>query len=164
MIEFDWARIVVLLVACQRIGELLLARRNTAVLLAEGAIEHGGRHYPAIVALHVAWLVVLAVGAPGPVSVSWVLVFLALQLGRLWVLATLGRYWTTRIIRQPGAPLMATGPYRYVRHPNYLIVALEVPVLPMALGMPIAAACFGAANLAVLWWRIRVEERALGLR
>ena len=160
----DAARLVVLLVALQRLGELLLARRNTARLLAEGAVEHASAHYPVIVALHAAWLVTLAVAAPGPVGPWWLAAFLVLQAGRVWVLASLGRYWTTRIVTLPTAPLVRRGPYRWISHPNYLVVALEIPVLALALGLPWAALGFGAANAAVLAWRIRAEDRALAAR
>ncbi len=162
--EPDPARIVVGLVALQRLAELLIARRNTARLLAEGAVEHGRRHYPLIVALHAAWLAALAVMAAGPVDPWWLLLFLMLQAGRVWVLASLGRYWTTRVVTLPAAPLVRHGPYRWIRHPNYLVVALEVPVLGLALGLPWVALGFGLANLAALAWRIRVEDRALAVR
>lgn len=160
----DAARLVVLLVALQRLGELVLARRNTTRLLAEGAVEHASAHYPVIVALHAAWLVTLAVAAPGPVDPWWLAAFLVLQAGRVWVLASLGRYWTTRIVTLPRAPLVRRGPYRWISHPNYLVVALEIPVLALALGLPWAALGFGAANAAVLAWRIRAEDRALAAR
>lgn len=162
--DLDPARIVVILVAVQRLGELVLARRNTARLLAEGGVEHGAAHYPLLVALHAVWLAVLAVAAPGPVASGWLVLFVILQLGRVWVLVSLGRYWTTRIITLPSAPLVRRGPYRWLRHPNYLVVALEIPVLPLALGLPLAALGFGLANLAVLAWRIRAEEQALADR
>ena len=162
--DLDAARIVVALVAVQRLGELVLARRNTARLLAEGGVEHGRAHYPAIVALHAAWLAVLAMQAEGAVAPWWLAVFLVLQAGRVWVLATLGQFWSTRIVTLPAAPLVRRGPYRWVRHPNYLVVALEIPVLALALGLPWAALGFGLANAAVLAWRIRVEDRALAVR
>lgn len=162
--ELDAARIVVVLVALQRLGELVLARRNTARLLAEGAVEHGRSHYPVIVALHTAWLAFLAVQAEGPVEPWWLAAFLVLQAGRVWVLASLGRYWTTRIVTRPTVPLVRRGPYRWVRHPNYLVVALEIPVLALALDLPWAALGFGLANAVVLAWRIRIEDRALAVR
>lgn len=160
----DAARLVVLLVAVQRLGELVVAQRNTARLLAEGGVEHGRRHYPVIVALHAVWLITLAIMAPGPVDSWWLAVFVVLQLGRVWVLASLGRYWTTRIITLPQAPLVRRGPYRWVSHPNYLVVALEIPVLALAFSLPWPALGFGLANLAVLFWRIRIENRALDPR
>lgn len=162
--ELDAARLVILLVAAQRLAELVLARRNTARLMAEGAVEHGGRHYPLIVALHAGWLLALAVRAPGGVDPALLAVFLVLQAARVWVLASLGRYWTTRIVTLPQAPLVRRGPYRWVRHPNYLVVALEIPVLALALGLPWEALGFGLANLALLAWRIRIEDRTLAVR
>lgn len=162
--DFDAARLVVALVAVQRLGELVLARRNTARLLAAGAVEHGRGHYPVIVALHAAWLGWLAWHAPGPVAPSWLAAFLMLQAGRVWVLAALGPLWTTRIITLPGLPLSRRGPYRWVRHPNYLVVVLEIPVLALALGDPGAAAGFGLANAAVVAWRVRVEDRVIADR
>lgn len=163
-VDLDAARLVILLVALQRLAELVLARRNTARLLAEGAVEHGAGHYPAIVALHAAWLLALGLRAPGPVDPWWLAGFLVLQAGRVWVLASLGRYWTTRIITLPQAPLVRRGPYRCLRHPNYLVVVLEIPVLALALGLPWDALGFGLANAALLAWRIRAEERALAGR
>ncbi len=84
-----------------------------------------------------------------------------LQLVRLWVIASLGPHWTTRVIVQPGAPLVTRGPYRFLRHPNYAVVALEIPVLPLAFGAWRIALGFGLVNLALLAHRIRVEDRAL---
>jgi len=100
--------------------------------------------------------------APSP-PVPWFLLggFVALQAARLWVIATLGPYWTTRIITVPDAPLIAGGPFRFVRHPNYVVVALEIPLVPLVLGLEWVALIFGAANLALLAYRIRVEDRVL---
>ncbi|MEQ8395294.1 isoprenylcysteine carboxylmethyltransferase family protein [Thalassobaculum sp.] len=161
---FDAARLVVALVAVQRLAELVLAHRNTTRLLAEGGVEHGRRHYPVIVVLHALWLGALAAMAPGSVQVWWLAAFVALQAGRVWVLCSLGRYWTTRIITVPEAPLVRRGPYRWISHPNYLVVALEIPVLALALDLPWAAFGFGIANVMVLWWRVRVENRVLEAR
>ena len=153
-------------VACVRLGELWLARRNTRALLAAGAVERGSGHYPAIVALHASWLAAIAIFVPGTASVSWPLigVFLGLQCLRVWVLASLGRFWTTRIITLPGAPLVRRGAYRYVRHPNYLLVAAEIAVLPLAFGAWTIALIFTALNAGVLAWRIRLENEALADR
>ncbi|NQW12528.1 MAG: hypothetical protein HQ481_21900 [Alphaproteobacteria bacterium] len=158
---WDLARLIIVLVALQRLGELVLARRNTARLLAAGAVEHGAGHYPVMVTLHLAWLAALLWLAPGPVTWGWIAVFVVLQAARVWVIATLGPRWTTRIIAVPGASLVRSGPYRFLRHPNYVIVALEIPILPLALDLPWAALVFGVANLAVLAWRIRTEDAAL---
>ncbi len=143
-------------------GELWLARRNTAALMAKGAFEAAPGHYPLIVLLHAAWLAGLwAIGWANPVDPAWLTVFLILQLCRVWVLLTLGRRWTTRIIVLPDAPLVAAGPYRFVSHPNYLVVIGEIAVLPLCLGLMWYALAFSAANLAVLAIRIRAENESL---
>jgi methyltransferase len=159
-------RLVLLLVAICRILELLYARHNTQRLLAAGAREVGRAHYPVIVLLHAAWFVAMLATIPAetPPRWFWLGLFLVLQAGRVWVLLTLGRYWTTRIITVPGAPLVQAGPYKFVRHPNYLIVELEIVALPLAFGAPLLALVFGLANAAVLWWRIKIENDALNSR
>ncbi|HZS85026.1 MAG TPA: isoprenylcysteine carboxylmethyltransferase family protein [Stellaceae bacterium] len=153
-------------VALQRLGELGWATRNTRALRRCGAEEHGRAHYPAIIALHVGWLAALFLGAAPETAIRWppLAAFLALQGLRLWAIAALGPYWTTRVITLPQAPLVRRGPYRYLRHPNYLVVALEVPLLSLALGAWRTALLFTPLNLLALAWRIRVEERALAGR
>jgi methyltransferase len=156
-------QLLILLVALQRLGELVHARRNDRRLRAAGGVEYGAGHYPVLVGLHTAWLVALFVTVPAdaPVLVAPLVVYLLLQALRVWTLASLGGFWTTRVIVVPGTGLVRRGPYRFVRHPNYLIVALEIPALPLVFGAWPLALGFGLANLAVLVWRIRVEERAL---
>lgn len=150
------------LVTLQRLGELLLARRNTAALLARGGYEAGREHYPLIVAVHASWLTALWWLAPGRPVIWWAVgLYLLLQGARLWVLATLGRRWTTRIILLPGAPLVTGGPYRFLRHPNYAVVAAEIALLPLAFGLWRVALLFTLLNAAVLAIRIRAEDRAL---
>jgi methyltransferase len=156
------AVIVLALVTLQRLGELVIAKRNTRALLARGAYEASPGHYPLIVAVHAGWLLTLFWLAPGK-AISWPLlgIFLLLQLARLWVLASLGVRWTTRIIVLPGAPLVAKGPFRFLRHPNYAIVAAEILVLPLAFGLWQVALIFSGLNAAVLAIRIKAEEKAL---
>lgn len=153
------------LVTLQRLGELVLSRRNTERLLAQGAREVSPGHYPLVVALHAAWLVglwYLAVwGADVDVSAGWLAVFVVLQGLRVWVIATLGPRWTTRIIVLPAAPLVREGPYRLVSHPNYCIVATEILVLPLCFGLVWYGIAFSGLNAVVLWIRIRAEEAAL---
>jgi len=150
------------LVTLQRLGELVLARRNTRRLLARGAVEIGAGHYPAVVALHAAWLAGLWLLAWNrPADLFWLAVFIVLQGLRIWVLATLGDRWTTRIIVLPGAPLVKKGPYRFTSHPNYMVVAAEIAVLPLVFGLWTYAVVFFALNAAVLWVRIGAEARAL---
>jgi methyltransferase len=149
----SFAAVILALVTLQRIGELVLSRYNTGKLTARGAIEIGANHYPLVVAVHAAWLIALSALA----------LFVVLQGVRLWILATLGSRWTTRIIVLPGEPLVASGPYRYFSHPNYAVVAAEIVLLPLALHLSWLALIFTALNAAVLVIRIRVEARALSI-
>lgn len=150
------------LVTLQRLAELLWSRANAARLRARGGIEVGQGHYGPLIGLHVAWLAGLWWLAPGrPADPAWLAAYLVLQAGRFWVLWTLGRRWTTRVIVLPAAPLIRTGPYRWIDHPNYLVLAAEVAVLPLAFGLWAYAAAFSAANAAMLWLRLRAERAAL---
>ena len=145
----------------QRLGELVLARRNTAALLARGAVEHAPGHYPLIVALHTAWIVALVVfGWNNPLHLGWLSVFALLQVFRVWILASLGPRWTTRIIVLD-EPLVARGPFRLMRHPNYALVVAEIAVAPLVLGLPWVALVFSILNAAMLTVRIRAENAAL---
>jgi methyltransferase len=153
---------VLAFVTLQRLAELVLARRHTGLLLAKGAVEVAPGHYPAMVALHSAWLLGLWLLAPmRQVDIALLAAFGVLQVGRVWVLLTLGERWTTRIIVLPGAPLVRSGPYRFVSHPNYWIVAGEILVLPLAFGLVAFALAFSALNALMLWVRIRAENAAL---
>lgn len=156
--------IILALVTLQRLAELFVARRNTRALLARGAYEVAPGHYPLIVAVHSLWLAALWWLAPGR-PVSWLLIelYILLQIGRLWVLATLGSRWTTRIIILPGARLVRTGPYRFLNHPNYAIVVAEIAVLPLAFGLWEAALIFSVANAIVLTIRLRAEKLGLSV-
>lgn len=158
--------VVIGLIALQRLGELVLAARNTRALLAAGGVEFDAVFYPLFVLLHAAWLASIVLFVSASAIVSWPLLglFAALQGARLWVIASLGRYWTTRLIVLPDRALVTTGPYRFLRHPNYLIVITEIVVLPLAFGAVAIAAVFSAVNLALVARRIALEERALALR
>jgi len=156
------ATIILTLVTLQRLGELLLSRRNTTRLLARGGVEVGAGHYPLLVLLHAAWLITLWIFGRNQ-EVRWLALagFAALQVVRLWVLISLGSRWTTRIIVLPGEPPIVSGPYRYLSHPNYAIVAGEIALLPLALNLPWLAFVFSVLNGLALVLRIRVEARAL---
>lgn len=156
------AIVVLALVTVQRIGELFLAEHNTRRLRARGAIETGADHYIFIVSLHGTWLLGLwALAWDRPINLAVLAAFVLLQAARVWVIASLGARWTTRIITLPGAPLVTKGPYRFVSHPNYVVVALEIAVLPLAFGLVEYAVVFTLLNAAMMWVRIRSEGRAL---
>jgi methyltransferase len=160
------AYVIIGLVALQRLAELPYAARNTRRLLASGASEYGRRHYPLFVVLHASWLlaVVLALPPDPPINLAPLIAYVVLEVLRLWVLLSLGPYWTTRIISLPKAPLVRKGPYRFVRHPNYWIVVGEIALLPLVFGETMVAALFSLLNAALLFWRIRVENAALAAR
>ncbi|WP_428028834.1 isoprenylcysteine carboxyl methyltransferase family protein [Ancylobacter sp.] len=152
------------LVTAQRLGELALSNRNTARLLARGAREAAPGHYRYMVMLHALWLAGLWWLAPGRPVNPWLLaVYVLLQGLRVWVLAALGGRWTTRIIVLPRAPLVRRGPYRFLTHPNYVVVAGEIAVLPLMFGLDGYAVAFSLLNALVLYIRIRAENAALGI-
>jgi methyltransferase len=154
------------LVLLQRLVELVWARRNTLRLRRLGAEEADVEGYRFFVLLHVGWLVSLALFVPAAAPPIWPLLglFALLQLGRLWVISSLGHYWTTRIVTLPGVPLVQTGPFRWLRHPNYLLVIAEIAVLPLAFGAVPIAVSFSAVNLILIIRRIRIEESVLAPR
>lgn len=155
------AVVLLLIITLERLFELGLSRRNTRRLMSHGATEHSPRHYPFIVALHVAWLAGLWFLGPGnPVNFYWLAGFGVLQILRIWVLGTLGDRWTTRII-VPQSPLVRTGPYRYLSHPNYVIVAGEIAVLPLVFGLGLYALIFSLLNGVLLAVRIRAENAVI---
>ena len=151
------------LVTLERIAELWLARSNTQRLLAEGGREHAPGHYPPIVAVHAAWLASLWwLALAGPIDGFWLALFVLIEIGRIWVLVSLGKRWTTRIIVLPDAPLVRRGPYRFVNHPNYVVVVAEIAVLPLVFGLWEISLLFSVLNAVLLTLRIRAENRALG--
>ena len=154
--------VLLALVTAQRRGERVLARHNTAKLKAQGAYEVAPGHYPLIVILHAAWLIGLWVLAWNrPLNLPLAALFIAIEALRVWVLMSLGARWTTRIIILPGAPLVRRGPYRFLPHPNYTVVAAEIAVLPLAFGLWAYALAFTVMNAAILFVRIRAENAAL---
>jgi len=145
----------------QRLSELVIARKNTVRLLARGAKEFAPEHYPLIVAVHSLWIVAIAVlGWDQALNFSWLVVYLVLQGFRIWILSSLGARWTTRIIIL-NEPLVARGPYKYIKHPNYVLVVAEIIAAPMVLGLFSVAIVFSLLNVIVLYIRIRAENKAL---
>ncbi|MDQ6932928.1 MAG: hypothetical protein M3160_07105 [Candidatus Eremiobacteraeota bacterium] len=149
-------------VSLQRGGELAIARRNTRALRRKGAYEIGAGHYPLMFALHATWLLTLWLfGGNRRLVPRFVVVYFTLQAIRSWVRRTLGARWTTRIIILPGVPRITDGPYRFLKHPNYALVALELPCASLAVGLRWHALVFGSLNLLMLAWRIRAEDAGL---
>ena len=158
-----WTNIVILsLVTLQRLVELYIAHRNTRRLLERGGFEVASGHYPLIVVLHTIWLAGLwYLALKLEVSWPWIFAYLVLEAARGWIIAALGSRWTTRIIVVPGETLVDEGPYKYFRHPNYMVVAGEIFILPMAFGLWWYAILFAALNGGLLYWRIKSEDEAL---
>jgi methyltransferase len=161
-----WALAVFAYVIIQRLAELVYANANTRRLLAEGGKEHAAGHYPLFIILHSSWLIAIALFAmPAAQPELWLLAaFIASQAFRFWTLASIGRWWTTRIISAPDFPRVKKGPYRLIPHPNYTVVVIEIFLLPFLLGAAWVAVIFTVLNLALLTVRIIAEERALSER
>ncbi|WP_299307060.1 isoprenylcysteine carboxylmethyltransferase family protein [uncultured Croceicoccus sp.] len=161
-----WAGAVLAYVVASRLGELVYARRNTQRLLAEGGTEHYPGHYPLFIVLHGSWLLaILLFARPGPEpSYALASLFAFSQAARYWVLHSIGRWWTTRIISAPHFPRVRRGPYRFFPHPNYAVVVAEIALLPLLLGAPWVALVWSVLNAMLLAHRIRLEEKALALR
>ena len=157
----------VMLVGVQRLLELALSWRNERRLRARGAVERGGGHYPVIVAVHALWLVSTLVEGllRGPEPPVWwplpLAAFLLVQPLRYWAILSLGGNWNTRVLVVPGGKLVRRGPYRYFPHPNYVVVAVEILTFPLIFGAWITAVVFSLLNAALLYVRIRTENRAL---
>jgi methyltransferase len=161
--------VVVAVVALQRLWELRRSNRNLHALRARGGYEVGAGHYPWMVALHTAFLIscvaeVWLLRRPWKLEISAVAlaVLVAALALRWWVLATLGERWTTRVMVLPDRELVMGGPYRWLRHPNYVVVVLEIAAIPMLHTAWMTAVIFSVANLLMLRVRIAVEDRALG--
>jgi methyltransferase len=150
-------------VTLSRLVELPIARANTRRLIAAGGHEVAEGHYPLIVALHIAWLGTLWWLAPGrPMNLPLLALFGLVEVVRIWVVQTLGPRWTTRIIVVPGEKLVRRGPYKFLNHPNYAVVVAEIALLPLVFGLWWTALIFSLLNAAILFVRIRAENRALG--
>ena len=154
----------VALVAIQRLLELRLSRRHERLLRARGAVERGREHYPLMVALHVLWLLSTLIEGVLRGPVLWpvpLALFLLVQPLRYWAIFSLDENWNTRILVVPGAQLVRRGPYRYLKHPNYVVVAVEIATFPLIFGAWITAFVFSVLNAVLLSIRIREENRAL---
>lgn len=166
MSMFGAPQIAAILLLLQRALEEIYSSANTKRLLDEGAQEAGAQYYPVVAATHLGWIASLFLLISPNANISWplLLLFALLQVARYWVIGSLGRYWTQRIITRPGAPIVLRGPYKYIRHPNYVITLLETPLLPLAFGAWGLALIMTAIWAAVLHYRILLEDSALASR
>ena len=162
---FMWLTITILsLVTLQRVLELVIAYRNTKKLTERGGFEIGSNRHVFVVALQLLWLLglwYLVIYQPPAVALPWIYAYVVLEAARGWIVAALGGLWTTKLIVVPGEPLPDEGFHSWIRHANYLVVAAEVVILPMAFGLWWYALIFGALNAALLVWRIKSEDAAL---
>jgi methyltransferase len=160
------AQIAALLVLVQRGLEELYSRRNTRALIAEGALEAGRSYYPVVAVTHLAWIASIFLLIPANAPVVWPLLvlYLALQIVRYWVIGTLGRYWTHRIITLAEAPVVRAGPYRWLKHPNYAVTLAETLLLPSVFGAFALGVIMTAVWAAVIRYKIELEDAALAER
>ena len=157
---------ILVFVIIQRLVELLIAKRNEQSMLAKGAYEVGASHYPFMILLHVSFFIsflveVMYFKADLTPQYGLLLGFLVLQMLRVWCLVSLGVFWNTKIIILPDANVVVKGPYAYIRHPNYLVVCLEIAILPLMFQAYFTAITFTILNILMLLVRIPIEEKAL---
>ena len=161
MISFYY--IIIIFIITQRLLELLYSNYNTKNLINKGAKEYHSGHYPLFIILHSSWIISLIIFIPHdqkPINFL-IFLFIFLQVLRIWVLISLGKFWTTRIIRLEGAELIKNGPYKWIKHPNYLIVFFEILIVPIAFGSWIIAIVFSVLNSCLLIYRISLENKVL---
>lgn len=154
---------VLLYIILQRLGELVYANGNTKRLIAEGGEEFGADHYHYFIFLHCAWIAIIAllVNPEHLLNPAFLAIFIATQILRFWTLVSIGRWWTTRVISAPHFDRVKRGPYKYISHPNYLVVVLEIAIIPLLLGLPWVALVFSILNAILLRHRLRVENVVL---
>lgn len=151
----------------QRISELIVARRNETWMKKQGAQEYGKQHYIFMVAIHVGFFVVLMMEVNytnRPLHPFWpylLFIFFIVQIARIWVISSLGKYWNTKIIVLPGAEIVQSGPFKYIKHPNYCIVTIELLIIPIMFQAYVTAIVFLILNQLILAVRIPAEEKAL---
>jgi methyltransferase len=163
-----WMWIFILLIIGQRLVELVIAKKNEKWMKARGGIETGGEHYKWFIYLHTLFFMSILLEVLMKVNSQdirfnyvYFVVFFAAQLARFWCIYSLGRFWNTKIIVLPRVSLIKKGPYKYVKHPNYIIVAVELFVIPMLFGAYVSAIAFPILHIILLRIRIPAEEKAL---
>lgn len=159
--------IFIVLIGLQRLAELYIAKQNEKQMKETGAVEYGKTHYRWMVLMHVSFFIVLTfevIGFSRTLSTLWPIwlsLFLVAQTGRVWVITSLGKHWNTKIIVIPDAEVVVKGPYRYIKHPNYLIVATEIIVISLLFNAFYTAILFSLLNAWMMSIRIPLEEKAL---
>ena len=157
----------ILFVICQRLLELIVASRNEKWLLQQGAIEYGKKHYPLIVALHSLFIISMILDYNSRDSAQFspvfFVIFIVLITLKVWVISSLGKYWNTKIYRISNVSLVSRGPYKFIKHPNYVIVVAEIAIIPLVFHLYFTAIVFSLLNAAMLYVRISVENRALSI-
>jgi len=157
--------LVISVIILSRIGELILSKSNEKWLLQNGAVEYGNKHYPFIIALHILFFISLIIEYTTKQNASFslfiLLFYFSLLALKTWVILSLGKFWSTKIYRIPGAPLVKKGPYNYFKHPNYLIVVAEIALIPMIFHLYLTAIAFTLLNAIMLFVRIKVENKVL---
>jgi methyltransferase len=165
-IEIGAPQIAALLILIQRGAEEVHSARNTRALLARGAREEGANYYPVVAVVHMSWIASLFFLIPPDAHPFWPVIglYVVLQAARYWVIATLGPYWTHRIITLDEPPIVSSGAYRFLKHPNYAITVAETLLLPLAFSAVAVALIMTAIWVAVLNYKIRLEDAALAAR
>lgn len=147
----------------QRLSELYIARKNEKWLLSQGAVQYGQNHYPFIVALHTLFIVSIITEyiLRGQPLISWffLAIFIAVLLFKYWALSSLGKYWNTKIYRIPGVYPVKKGPYKFLKHPNYMQVVCEIAIIPLVFHLYYTAIIFTVLNAIMLTVRISVENK-----
>ncbi len=162
----SWVYVIVVVVALKHLVLMAIARRNTRKLLLRGGYEVGAGHYPVFVVIFTAWFLTMLIFVDPEEVVNpwWIIAYVVLQFFRVQTMMSLGKYWTERVITIPGAPLVKSGLYQFIRHPNYLIVIGEVISVPMTLNLWKIALVFSVLLACLLIYRIRIEDAALASR
>lgn len=162
-----WLFGLFLFLISQRLIELFIAKRNEKWMKKRGGIEKGEGHYRWFIIIHILFFIsILAetfIRSNQMIYVNYILLFIFIitQMGRFWCIYSLGRFWNTKVIILPGEPIIKKGPYKYIKHPNYIIVGVELFVIPLLFGAYVTAIIFPILHILLLRMRIPIENKAL---
>lgn len=160
--------IFITFIVLQRLSELIIARRNEKWLLSQGAIQYGREHYPFMIALHTLFIGAIIAeyvwrGGP-PIDGLFLIIYLLVLSFKFWALGSLGKYWNTKIYRIPGVYPVKKGPYKFLKHPNYMEVVCEVAIIPLVFHLYYTTIVFSLLNAIMLWVRINVENKVWAMK